>query len=77
MGITKTRMIAKRLCDAGKVRLDQKSLKPSHEILGGEVLDIFFPQKEIQVKVLEIPAAKSVAKRERPRFFSLQSIREV
>jgi ribosomal 50S subunit-recycling heat shock protein len=77
MGITKTRMTAKRLCDGGKVLLDQKPLKPSVEILAGQTLEIFLPQREIRIKILEIPAGKSVAKQDRPRFFSQLSMKEL
>jgi ribosomal 50S subunit-recycling heat shock protein len=77
MGVTKTRMAAKRLCDMGKVLLRAKPLKPSHEISGGDFLEVFLPQKEIQIKVLEIPARSSVAKRDRHQFFELLSSKEL
>lgn len=77
MGVTKTRMAAKRLCDTGKVRLQAKPLKPSHEVINGDILDVFLPQKEVQIKVLEVPAGSSVAKRDRPQFFELLSSKEL
>ncbi len=76
IGITKTRMTAKRLCDSGKVQLGQKPLKPSHEILGGEILDLFLPQKSLQIKILEVPAGKSVSKKDRRNFYTLLSSRD-
>jgi ribosomal 50S subunit-recycling heat shock protein len=77
MGITKTRMLAKRLCDQGKVFLGGKAIKPSQEILAGETIDIFLPQKELKLKITEIPTLKSVAKSERPQFGSVEVIREI
>jgi ribosomal 50S subunit-recycling heat shock protein len=77
MGITKTRMAAKRLCDMGKVLLQGKPLKPSHEIIRGDILDVFLPQKEIQIRALEIPAGSSVAKRDRRQFHELLSSKEL
>ncbi len=77
MGITKTRMLAKRLCDQGKVFLGGKAIKPSQEILAGETLDIFLPQKELKLKVIEIPMLKSVAKPERIQFGTVETIREI
>lgn len=77
MGITKTRMMAKRLCDQGKVFLGGKAIKPSQEILAGETLEIFLPQKELKLKINEIPALKSVAKSERPQFSSVEITREI
>lgn len=76
MGVTKTRMAAKRLCDTGKVVLSGKGLKPSHELEGGEVLEVDLPYKEMSLKVLAIPTAKSVAKSDRPQFFHVESSQE-
>jgi ribosomal 50S subunit-recycling heat shock protein len=45
MGVTKTRMLAKRLCDQGKVFLGGKAIKPSQEVLAGETLELFLPQR--------------------------------
>ena len=56
MGITKTRMLAKRLCDQGKILLENKVLKPSQEVLAGETIHIFLSQKEIKLKIIEIPS---------------------
>ncbi len=77
MGITKTRMAAKRLCDTGKVLVNDKTVKPSHEILAGDSLGLFLPQKEMKLKVLEVPSSKSVAKQERSQFMVLEVTREL
>ena len=77
MGITKTRMLAKRLCDQGKVRLGAKVLKPSQEVMAGEVLELFLPQKELRLTILEIPSLNSVAKSDRAQFGSVEIIREL
>ncbi len=77
MGVTKTRMAAKRLCDTGKVLLKGKSLKPSHELEGGEVLEVSLPLKDLKLKILGIPAGKSVAKPDRIRYFQFESASEV
>lgn len=77
MGVTKTRMGAKRLCDKGKVLLAGKTLKPSHELEGGETLQVLLPLKELTVKVLEIPTGKSVAKADRAQFSQVETITEI
>jgi ribosomal 50S subunit-recycling heat shock protein len=77
MGVTKTRMLAKRLCDQGKVFLGGKAIKPSQEILAGETLELFLPQKELRLKIIEIPSLKSVAKSERIQFGLVEIIREI
>jgi ribosomal 50S subunit-recycling heat shock protein len=76
MGVTKTRMSAKHLCDKGKVLLSGRALKPSYELEGGETLDVLLPFKEMTLKVLEIPAGKSVSKTDRALYFFLISVKE-
>ena len=77
MGITKTRMAAKRLCDTGKVLLEGKALKPSAELEGNETIDILLPIKEMKIKVLGLPSGKSVAKFDRAQYFSILSVKEL
>ena len=76
MGITKTRMAAKRLCDGGKVRTKSLSLKPSQEILVGDLLEVSLPQREIQLQILQIPKGKSIARTDRPQYVSVEVLRE-
>lgn len=76
MGITKTRMAAKRLCDAGKILVKGRIVKPSSEISAEDTIDLFLPQKEMKLKVLEIPSVKSVAKQDRSQFMSLEIVKE-
>lgn len=76
MGIAKTRMGTKHLCDLGKVILASKPIKPSHILEGGEVLDVFLPFKEIRVTVLQIPEEKSVSKQSRPLYGLVEVTKE-
>ncbi len=73
MGITKTRMAAKHLCDAGWVLLNQAPLKPSYELLGAETIRVKLPMREIELKVTAIPQGKSVAKADRGKFVEILS----
>ena len=77
MGVTKTRMAAKRLCDKGMIRVNQEIVKPSREIVPGDSLEVLLPQKETRMKVLQIPARKSVSKKERLEFMAIESVREL
>jgi ribosomal 50S subunit-recycling heat shock protein len=72
-GLTKTRMTAKRLCEDQKVLLGGLPVKPSHEVTGGEEIRILFPQKEVKARVLGIPPGKSLAKRNRHEFLSVET----
>jgi ribosomal 50S subunit-recycling heat shock protein len=68
MGIAKTRMIAKRMCEKAQVLLEGKPVKPSAEIKAGEVLEILIPEREGRIQILEIPQTNSVAKHDREKF---------
>lgn len=70
-------MAAKRLCDKGMILLNGEAIKPSHEVLAGDSLEILLPQKETKLKVLQIPTGRSVAKKERLEFMVVESIREL
>ena len=65
VGVSKTRMNAKRLCDSGRVRLRGAPLKPSREVQAGEEFEVQFPLKSIQLKVLGVPPGNSLAKADR------------
>ncbi|MGH7738994.1 MAG: S4 domain-containing protein, partial [bacterium] len=73
-GFAKTRMTAKRLCESRRVLLFGETVKPSRELVGGEELHFFFPQKEVKAKVLAIPPGKSVSKKERPLYVSMENL---
>ena len=68
MGIAKTRMIAKRMCEKAQVLLEGKPVKPSAEVKVGEILQILIPEREGKVQILEIPQTHSVAKHDRALF---------
>jgi ribosomal 50S subunit-recycling heat shock protein len=74
MGFSKTRMAAKRLCDDRRVLLIDQAVKPSLELSGGEELTLFFSQKILKAKVLGIPSLKSVSKKERPLYVSVEEV---
>jgi ribosomal 50S subunit-recycling heat shock protein len=77
MGMTKTRMAAKRLCDGGWVLLGQTPIKPSYVLQGGESILVKLPMREIQLKVTSLPPGKSVAKADRGRFVEILSTVEI
>jgi ribosome-associated heat shock protein Hsp15 len=68
MGIAKTRMIAKRMCEKTQVLLEGKPIKPSQEVKVGEMLEILIPEREGRIQILEIPQTNSVAKNDRVKF---------
>ena len=76
MGVAKTRMGTKHLCDLGKVLLSGKTLKPSHILEGGEVLEIHLPFKEIRLTVLQLPSGNSLSKADRALYGTIETLRE-
>ncbi len=52
--LVKRRPIAKELCDAGRVSVNQRSGKAGQEIKVGDVLELGFGAKKLQVEVLEL-----------------------
>ena len=76
MGVTKTRMAAKRLCDGGKVLSKETPLKPSQEVLAGDGLQVSLPQRTLRLQILDIPGGKSVAKADRSQFVSIEVLWE-
>jgi ribosomal 50S subunit-recycling heat shock protein len=65
VGVAKTRMAAKRMCEAGLVLREGRTLKPSDEVLPGQALDLSIPEREGRLQVLALPAGRSVARKDR------------
>jgi|TARA_R110002049_G_scaffold183679_5_gene351653 ribosome-associated heat shock protein Hsp15 len=60
--VFKTRTIATTACKKGQVKMDAKSVKPSKEIFGGELIVVRKNQINYQIKVLNLPESRVGAK---------------
>lgn len=60
--VFKTRSIATTACKKGQVKIDLKSIKPSKEIFGSELITIRKNQINYQIKVLDLPESRVGAK---------------
>ncbi|MDN3618984.1 S4 domain-containing protein [Polaribacter undariae] len=60
--VFKTRSIATTACKKGQVKIDNKSLKPSKEIFGDELIFVRKNQINYQIKVLDLPESRVGAK---------------
>jgi len=60
--VFKTRTIATIACKKGQVKMDAKSIKPSKEIFGGELVVVRKNQINYQIKVLSLPESRVGAK---------------
>ena len=60
--VFKTRTIATTACKKGQVKMEAKSIKPSKEIFGGELIMVRKNQINYQIKVLDLPKSRVGAK---------------
>ena len=54
--IIKRRTIAKELADNGNIQINNEEKKSSYSVKAGDILDIKYFNKNIKVKVLDVPA---------------------
>jgi ribosome-associated heat shock protein Hsp15 len=60
--IFKTRSLATTACKKGQIKIDSKSLKPSKEVFGDELILVRKNQINYQIKVLDLPESRVGAK---------------
>jgi ribosome-associated heat shock protein Hsp15 len=60
--VFKTRSIATTACKKGQIKIDAKSVKPSRDIFGGELMVIRKNQINYQIKALNLPESRVGAK---------------
>jgi ribosome-associated heat shock protein Hsp15 len=60
--VFKTRSIATTACKKGQIKIDSKSVKPSRDIFGGELMVIRKNQINYQIKALDLPESRVGAK---------------
>lgn len=68
--LVRSRSQAKAGCHSGKILLGDAPVKESHELRPGEELTLIFPQRELRLRVLDIPAG-NVARRDAPSYYAL------
>lgn len=52
--IIKRRTVANSACDGGRVSINGKSVKPSHEIKVGDVIEVSFGTGKVKAEVLSV-----------------------
>jgi ribosome-associated heat shock protein Hsp15 len=60
--VYKTRSIATTACKKGQVKIENKSIKPSKEVFGNELILVRKNQINYQIKVLDLPESRIGAK---------------
>lgn len=62
-GLVKRRVMAQRLCDAGRVRVGDRRAKPSSDVAVGDVLELGVGERRRRVRILALPASPREAAR--------------
>ena len=52
--LIKRRTVAGEACDGGRVSVNGKAAKPSHDLKLNDIIEISFGEKKVKVKVMEI-----------------------
>ncbi len=60
--LTRSRSEAKAACDAGAVTINGLPAKPSQSVLPGQRIALRFPQRLLEIELLQLPG-KSVSKK--------------
>jgi ribosomal 50S subunit-recycling heat shock protein len=73
--LIKQRSVAKAACEKGRIRVDGRVAKASHQVRPGERLTITSPTRELEVEVLEIPQGSVSRARARELYRSISERR--
>ena len=52
--LIKRRTVAAEACDAGRISVNGKSVKPGYDVKLGDVVEIRFGEKSLKVEIMEI-----------------------
>jgi ribosomal 50S subunit-recycling heat shock protein len=67
------RSIAQKLCDAGFVLLNGRPVKSAHAVKEGDIIAVRRPDRETELRVLTVPEARNVSKRDSKDLIELLS----
>ena len=70
------RTVAQQLCDAGFVLLNSRPAKPAHIVKPGDDIVIRRRDRETTVRVLSVPSARNVSRRDANSLVEVVSERE-
>ena len=68
VNLLKRRAIAQDMCENNAIKVNGNLAKPSKEVKVGDVIELVYLEKTKRVEVLEIPAQKTIPKRDSAKF---------
>jgi ribosomal 50S subunit-recycling heat shock protein len=71
------RSIAQQLCDAGFVLLNGRAAKSAHAVKPNDTIQVRHRHRETTVRVLSVPAARNISRREAGSIIELVAEREI
>lgn len=66
--VIKRRTVAKEMIEGGRVKLNGRAVKPAHPVSVGDIIRVSYPNKLIEIKVVDVPR-RSVRKDDCENFF--------
>lgn len=66
--LVKTRSQGKKGCEAGRIRVNGLTAKPSREMAPGDLVEIRYPGRELLIEVTELPEGQ-VSRKDRERYY--------
>ncbi len=70
-GLIKRRTLSTEACRRGLVKVNQKTAKPTKEVMAGDSIEIFLARRELTVRVLQEIHSNSLKKALRPEYFTI------
>lgn len=55
--LVRRRVLAQRLCDAGRVHVNERRAKPATPVDVGDILEVSLGERRLRVRVLHLPAS--------------------
>lgn len=64
--LVKRRVMAQRLCDAGRVHVNDRRAKPATAIEVGDILEVTLGGRQLRLRILRLPGSPREAARDHP-----------
>lgn len=71
------RTIAQKLCDAGLVLINGRPAKSAHAVKAGDHITLNRPDQQIELRVVTVPTARNVAKRDAAGLIEILSAKSI